>query len=45
MQYTIRGTVMQSGEVTLEQGEAVYTESGGMAWMTSNINMDTNMKG
>ncbi|NLO07653.1 MAG: TIGR00266 family protein [candidate division WS1 bacterium] len=45
MQHTIRGTVMQSVEVTLDQGEAVYTEAGGMAWMTANIGMDTNMKG
>ncbi len=45
MQYTIRGSVMQSVEVSLEQGEAVYTEAGGMAWMSSNIKMDTNMRG
>jgi len=45
MQYTIRGTVMQSVEVTLDQGESVYTEAGGMAWMSANIGMDTGMKG
>ncbi len=45
MEYTIRGTVMQSVEITLNQGEAVYTESGGMSWMTANIDMDTGMKG
>ncbi|MFO8082280.1 MAG: TIGR00266 family protein [Armatimonadota bacterium] len=45
MEYSIRGTVMQSVEITLEQGESVYTEAGGMAWMTANIDMDTNMKG
>ncbi len=45
MQYTIRGTVMQSVEVTLDEGESVYTEAGGMAWMTANISMNTNMKG
>ncbi|MGI5816901.1 MAG: TIGR00266 family protein [Armatimonadota bacterium] len=45
MEYSIRGTVMQSVEITLQQGESVYTEAGGMAWMTANIEMDTNMKG
>jgi uncharacterized protein (TIGR00266 family) len=45
MDYSIRGDVMQSVELTLEQGEQVYTEAGGMAWMTANIDMDTNMKG
>ncbi len=45
MEYQIRGTVMQSVEVSLQQGESVYTEAGGMAWMTSNIGMETNMKG
>lgn len=45
MKYEIRGTVMQSVEVQLEAGETVYTESGGMAWMSDGIGMDTNMKG
>ncbi len=34
MEYKIHGTVMQALEVTLAQGESIYTESGGMAWMT-----------
>lgn len=45
MDYQINGTVMQSVQITLEQREQVYTEAGGMAWMTANIDMDTNMKG
>ena len=45
MDHTIRGTVMQSVEITLNQGEAVYTEAGGMSWMTANISMDSGMKG
>jgi len=45
MEYQIRGTVMPSVEVSLQQSESVYTEAGGMAWMTSNIGMETNMKG
>lgn len=45
MDYKIYGTVMQTLDVHLKQGEAVYTESGGMAWMRGNIAMDTNTKG
>lgn len=45
MQYQIRGTTMQTVDVQLQQGETVYTESGGMAWMTGNIKMETGMKG
>ena len=45
MKYEIKGTVMQSVEVQLQTGETVYTESGGMAWMSDGIAMDTNMKG
>jgi len=45
VQYQIRGTTMQTVDVQLQQGETVYTESGGMAWMTSNIKMETGMKG
>ncbi len=45
MEYKIHGTVMQSVDVTLTRGEAVYTESGGMAWMAGNIDMATSTKG
>jgi uncharacterized protein (TIGR00266 family) len=45
MEYTIHGTVMQSLEIRLAKGEAIYTESGGMAWMRGQIAMDTNTKG
>ncbi len=45
MRYEIHGTVMQSLDVFLDQGEKVFTESGGMAWMIGNINMETNTKG
>jgi uncharacterized protein (TIGR00266 family) len=36
---------MQSLEVRLQQGEAMYTESGGMAWMMGNIDMQTSGRG
>lgn len=45
MQYEIHGTTMQVLDIHLNQGEAVYTESGGMAWMKGNIEMDTNTRG
>lgn len=45
MKHEIRGTVMQSVEITLSQGESVFTEAGGMSWMTENIDMNTEMKG
>ncbi len=45
MRYEIHGTVMQTLDVYLAQGESMYTESGGMAWMRGNIEMKTNTKG
>jgi uncharacterized protein (TIGR00266 family) len=45
MQYQIRGTVMQTVDMTLQAGEQIYTESGGMAWMSGNIKMESGMKG
>ena len=45
MKYDIRGTTMQTVDVWLEAGEAMYTESGGMCWMTSNMSMSTSGKG
>ncbi len=45
MRYEIQGTVMQSVDVYLNQGEAIYTESGGMAWMHGDIEMTTDTRG
>jgi uncharacterized protein (TIGR00266 family) len=45
MEYQIKGTVMQTLEVRLAQGEAIYTESGGMAWMMGDIEMKTSGRG
>ena len=45
MEYKIHGTVMQTLDIVLAQGESVYTESGGMAWMRGNIGMETNTRG
>ena len=45
MEYSVTGTVMQTVQITLNQGESVYTEAGGMSWMTANIEMQSGMKG
>jgi len=45
MRYEIHGTVFPTLEVYLSQGESMYTESGGMAWMQGNIEMKTNTRG
>jgi uncharacterized protein (TIGR00266 family) len=45
MQYKIEGTLLQYLTVSMNQGESMYTESGGMAWMSDGIEMDTNTKG
>lgn len=45
MQYEIKGHTMQSLEVTLNRGETVRTESGGMAWFRGDVKMETSMPG
>ena len=45
MKYKIFGGQMPAVTVRLEAGESVYTQSGGMSWMTEGITMDTNLKG
>ncbi len=45
MKYKITGTVMQTLNVELKKGESLYSEAGGMSWMSDNILMKTRMKG
>jgi uncharacterized protein (TIGR00266 family) len=45
MEYKIRGSIMQVVDVELNAGESVYTESGGMVWMSPNMEMTTNTRG
>lgn len=45
MQYRILGDTMPAVEVILNNGEAMYTQSGGMAWMSEGLEMTTNAKG
>ncbi|MEL7601538.1 MAG: TIGR00266 family protein [Bacillota bacterium] len=45
MQYLIFGGNFPAVSFRLEQGESIYTQSGGMSWMTSGMQMETNMRG
>ena len=45
MEYKIIGTTLQAVILELDPGETVYSESGGMAWMSSNIVMQTSGRG
>lgn len=46
MKYRIIGTTMPAVEVQFEApGEEMFTQSGGMAWMSDGISMDTNTRG
>jgi uncharacterized protein (TIGR00266 family) len=45
MEYEIKGTDMPMLEIQIRQGEAIYTESGGMAWMSEGIDMQTSGRG
>ena len=46
MRYQVIGDTMPAVEVTFDQpGESMYTQSGGMAWMSDGIAMDSNMRG
>ena len=45
MRYNIFGGSLPAVTITLDKGESIYTQSGGMTWMTDNISMETNMRG
>ena len=45
LKYKIDGTVLQVVTIQLEPGVKVYSESGGMSWMSGNVEMDTNTGG
>lgn len=45
MEYKIVGDMMPAVEVRLQRGEAMYTQSGAMAWMTEGLNVESNVKG
>lgn len=45
MRYKIEGNSLPVLTIALDQGESIYTQSGGMSWMSDSIQMDTNMRG
>lgn len=46
MNYKIIGSTMPAVEITFDSaGESMFTQSGGMAWMTDGIDMSTNARG
>ena len=45
MNYEIVGKTVPAVEVTLNKGEAMYSQKGGMAWQTEGLTMTTNAKG
>ena len=45
MEYQLIGDVMPAVEVRMQSGEAMYTQSGGIVWMSEGIKMDTNTNG
>lgn len=45
MRYEVKGNSLPVVICHLDNGEAMVSEGGAMGWMTSNIKMDTNMKG
>lgn len=45
MDYRIVGDTLPAVEVRLQPGEAMYTQSGGMAWMSDGLTLDSNIKG
>ncbi|MDO4531840.1 MAG: AIM24 family protein, partial [Bacillota bacterium] len=46
MKYRIIGSVVPAVEILFdESGESIYTQSGGMTWMSEHIEMETNTRG
>lgn len=45
MKYEVWGDMMPAVTIGLEAGESIYTQSGGMSWMTDQMEMTTNMQG
>lgn len=45
MKYEVWGNMMPAVTFGLEAGESIYTQSGGMSWMSDQMEMTTNMQG
>lgn len=45
LRYKILGTTMQAVVIELPPSQAIFSERGGMSWMSGNVAMQTNMEG
>ena len=45
MQYKIEGGSLPVLTIQMNRGESIFTQSGGMSWMSGGISMETNMRG
>ena len=45
LKYQLIGTTLQAVTIQLKPGQTVVSESGGMAWMSANVTMDTKASG
>lgn len=45
LRYKIIGTTMQAVVLEVPAGQTVFSERGGMSWMSANVQMQTNMEG
>ncbi len=45
LRYKIIGTTMQAVVLEVPPGQTVFSERGGMSWMSANVQMQTNMEG
>jgi len=45
LKYKIIGTTMQATVIELPPNQTIFSERGGMSWMSANITMQTNMEG
>ena len=45
MRYRIFGEKLPAVTLEMEAGESIYTQAGGMSWMTDNFTVETNVKG
>ncbi len=45
IRYKIIGTVLQAAVIEMDPGHMIFSESGGMSWMSGNVQMNTNTGG
>ncbi len=45
LRYKILGTTMQAVVLEVPSGQSIFSERGGMSWMSANVTMQTNMEG